>query len=69
MQCPRGLMDAVGGITMPRNAGECKAGWASVNRIAQGVIGRTDLASIPAWIVLVRRAPLGQSPRHTGGAA
>jgi hypothetical protein len=69
MQCPRGLTDVARSIDMSRHAGERQAAWASVNRIPQGVVGRNALVSVPALIMLVDRAPLGQSPRHTGGAA
>jgi len=69
MPCPRGLTDVAGSLAMPRNAGANKAARASVNRISQGGIGRNALASITASILLIDRALLGPSPRHTGGAA
>ena len=69
MQCPRGLTDVAGSIAMPHNAGENKAARASVNRISQGGIGRNALTSIAASILLIDRALLGPSPRHTEGAA
>ena len=69
MQGARALTDVGGSMAMPRNAGESKAAWVSVNRSPQGLIGGTPLASIPAWILVADRAPLALTPRHTGGVA